>query len=491
MQIKTKFEKLERVGVIDVGSNSVRLVVFDGAARSPAYFFNEKVLCGLGRGISEAGVLHPVGRKRALSAMERFAALATSFDVQSLEAVATAAVRDATDGLAFCAEVKVKTGIKIRIISGPEEARYSAQGVLLGRPEATGLVSDLGGASMELATIEGGAVGTCLSSPLAPLRLTDMERNVDKYIRKSLKELQNQICGEHKTLHLVGGSYRAIANIDMARRSYPLQVLHAYTLSVDELIQTLDWIDGTNDGDLSAISSSSVARLRLVPMAARVLRQLVVTFAPKVISFSGYGLREGMLYEQMPRELRVRDPLIEACRFMERSLSRFVGFGEHLAAWVAPLVPDDLKLKRLVLAAGLLHDVSWRSDPSSRAEECFDNAMRGNLGGLHHRARVMLAMALLHRYRKNGKLEKYNKLKLLLNQNEKNIAKVIGRAMRLGASLAAGNADVLHKASLHRSAKCLELRLDSSVANYGGETVEMRLCELAACLGCKGTVTVQ
>ena len=128
----------------------------------------------------------------------------------------------------------------------------------MGRPEATGLVSDLGGASMELATIEGGAVGTCLSSPLAPLRLMDMERNVDKYIRKSLKELQNQICGEHKTLHLVGGSYRAIANIDMARRSYPLQVLHEYTLSVDELIQTLDWIDGTNDGDLSAISSSSV-----------------------------------------------------------------------------------------------------------------------------------------------------------------------------------------------------------------------------------------
>ena len=154
-------------------------------------------------------------------------------------------------------------------------------------------------------------------------------------------------------------------------------------------------------------------------------------------------------------------------------------------------MPDDPRLTRLVLAASLLHDVSWRSDPSSRAEECFDNAMRGNLGGLHHRARVMLAMALLHRYRKNGKLEKYNKLKLLLNQNDKNIAKVIGRAMRLGASLAAGNADVLHKASLHRSAKCLELRLDSSVANYGGETVEMRLCELAACLGCKGTVTVQ
>ena len=146
MQITTKFAELERVGVIDIGSNSVRLVVFDGAARSPAYFFNEKLLCGLGRGISKTGVLHPLGRKRAIQAMERFAALAASFDVQSLEAVATAAVRDAGDGPAFCAEVRVKTGIEIRVISGQDEARYSAQGVLLGRPEATGLVSDLGGA---------------------------------------------------------------------------------------------------------------------------------------------------------------------------------------------------------------------------------------------------------------------------------------------------------------------------------------------------------
>jgi exopolyphosphatase/guanosine-5'-triphosphate,3'-diphosphate pyrophosphatase len=491
MQITTKFAELERVGVIDIGSNSVRLVVFDGAARSPAYFFNEKLLCGLGRGISKTGVLHPLGRKRAIQAMERFAALAASFDVQSLEAVATAAVRDAGDGPAFCAEVRVKTGIEIRVISGQDEARYSAQGVLLGRPEATGLVSDLGGASMELAAIDSGAVGMCLTSPLAPLRLTDVKGDVDKAIRKEIRGLLSQIGGDHKTLHLVGGSYRAIAKIDMARRSYPLEVLHEYTLSVDQLNETLDWIDSAKDGDLSAFSSSTVARLTLVPMAARILRQLVTLFAPEVISVSSYGLREGMLYERMPPELRRRDPLIEACRFMERSLARFAGFGEHLAAWVAPLLPDDPKVQRLVLAAGLLHDVSWRSDPNSRAEECFDNAMRGNLGGLRHRARVTLAMALLHRYRKNGKLEKYKKLKHLLTEEEQIVAQVIGQAMRLGASLAAGDANVLRKAKLHQSTTHLELRLDPSVTIYSGEIVETRLHELAACMGCQGIVKVQ
>lgn len=490
MQITTKFAELERVGVIDVGSNSVRLVVFDGAARSPAYFFNEKVLCGLGRDISETGVLHPEGRKRALQAMERFAALASSFDVQSLEAVATAAVRDASDGPAFCAEVKAKTGIEIRVIAGQDEAKYAAQGVLLGRPEATGLVSDIGGASMELSALDKGAVGMCLTSPLAPLRLADVKGDVDKYIRKTMKGLRDQIGHNHDTLHLVGGSYRAIAKIDMARRNYPLEVLHEYTLNVGQLAETLDWIDAADSGDLSAMSSSSAARLALVPMAARVLRQLVDVFAPEVISVSSYGLREGMLYEQMPAELRSRDPLIEACRFMERSSARFVGFGEYLAAWVAPLLSDDPQVQRLVLAAGLLHDVSWRFDPSSRAEECFNNAMRGNLGGLRHKGRVMLAMALLHRYRKNGKLEKYKTLKPLLAEDEQIAAQVIGQAMRLGASLAGGDARVLRGAILNQSATHLELRLEPPVAAYGGEVVETRLQELAASMGREGTVTV-
>ena len=186
----------------------------------------------------------------------------------------------------------------------------------------------------------------------------------------------------------------------------------------------------------------------------------------------------------------MRDPLIEACRFMERSSARFAGFGDHLAAWVSPLLPNEPQMQRLVLAAGLLHDVSWRSDPSSRAEECFDNAMRGNLGGLQHRGRVMLAMALLHRYRKNGKLEKYKTLKPLLAEDEQIAAQVIGQAMRLGASLAGGDAAVLRKATLHQNATHLELRLEPSVAVYGGEIVETRLHELAASMGREGIVTV-
>ena len=98
---------LARVGVLDVGSNSVRMVVFDGAARSPAYFYNEKVMCALGAGLRETGRLNPTGRARALAAIRRFAALAESMDAP-LTAVATAAVREAADGDEFSRDVLEK-----------------------------------------------------------------------------------------------------------------------------------------------------------------------------------------------------------------------------------------------------------------------------------------------------------------------------------------------------------------------------------------------
>ena len=109
---------LARVGVVDVGSNSVRLVVFDGAARSPAYFYNEKIMCALGAGMAETGHLSPEGRARALSALRRFSKLADGMGLSELTVVATAAVRDASDGRAFCADVLRETGLRIWVIDG-------------------------------------------------------------------------------------------------------------------------------------------------------------------------------------------------------------------------------------------------------------------------------------------------------------------------------------------------------------------------------------
>ena len=379
---------LQRVGVVDVGSNSVRLVVFDGAARSPAYFYNEKIMCGLGDGMAETGHMNPEGKLRALSAIRRFQLIADAMDITPLTAVATAAMREAKDGPEFRAEIEAATGLKIWVIDGEEEARLSAQGVLLGWPGAYGLVCDIGGSSMELAELREGRVGKRISSQLGPLRLRTLDGGQKaraKRIKSTMAELKKAMGPQQDRLFLVGGSWRAIARIDMERREYPLAVLHEYRMTREDAAATCDYIADADLDELRQLTGLGEARMALVPIASEVLAGLVAAFKPHDIAVSSFGIREGMLYEQMPQRLRDRDPLIEACRFSEAKDARIPGFGRQLYHFIEPLFPDATpETLRLVRAACHLHDVSWRAHPDYRHEVTFEAATRANLGGMTH-----------------------------------------------------------------------------------------------------------
>src|SRR6056297_843681 len=485
---------LSRVGVVDVGSNSVRLVVFDGAARSPAYFFNEKVMCGLGAGMSETGRLDPQGRARALDALRRFAHVADGLGTGPLNAVATAAVREAEDGADFVAEVERETGIRLFVIDGPEEARLSAQGVLLGWPGAYGLVCDMGGSSMELAEIDGGRVGRCVSAKLGPLKLRDLKggkKARKALIRETVERLRDGLGEQKNRLFLVGGSWRAIARIDMARRGYPLHVLHEYRMGASDLRATIKHISKHDADALRAQSGVSSARVALVPYAAEVLREVVRSFRPHDIAVSSYGIREGLLYEQMPDSLRVRDPLIEACRFSEAKDARLPGFGRVVYRFVAPLYkPARPERLRLVKAACLLHDVSWRAHPDYRAEDCFDNATRANLGGLKHSERVFLGLALLHRYSNKRDGTRFDTLEALISDRDRNEAEILGRALRLAAMLWLTDETDIAALRWHPRRKVLGLDLASEASALFGEVAQSRFKALAGALGATPEVRV-
>ncbi|WP_298843310.1 Ppx/GppA family phosphatase [uncultured Roseobacter sp.] len=477
---------LSRVGVVDVGSNSVRLVVFDGAARSPAYFYNEKIMCALGAGLSESGVLNPEGRLRALSALRRFQHLAQGMGLPALTVVATAAVRDASDGADFCEEVRRETGLRIWVIDGEEEARLSAQGVLLGWPGSYGLVCDIGGSSMELAEISGGRVGKRMTSSLGPLKLRDISggrKGRERHIRETLEKMRDVMGDQRDRLFLVGGSWRAIARIDMHRRGYPLHVLHEYRMTARSVTATVKYIQSADLSELRSACGISSARMSLVPLAAEVLKRLVRTFRPKDIALSSYGIREGMLYEQMPQRLRDRDPLIEACRFAEAKDARMPGFGKLLYAFIHPLfrnVPEARR--RLIKAACLLHDVSWRAHPDYRAETCFDNATRANLGGLKHSERVFLGLALLHRYSNKREGTRFENLYELIDEKTRLDAEILGKAMRFGAMLWMTQDAERGTLRWYPKKRLLELRLTEDMVPLFGEVAEARLMSLAASL---------
>ncbi|MFL4471995.1 Ppx/GppA family phosphatase [Tateyamaria armeniaca] len=484
---------LARVGVVDVGSNSVRLVVFDGAARSPAYFYNEKIMCALGAGLSDTGHLNPTGRTRALGALRRFQRLAMGMGLSDLTVVATAAVRDASDGADFCADVERDTGLFVRTIDGREEARLSAQGVLLGWPGSYGLVCDIGGSSMELAEISGGIVGRRETSDLGPLKLQTVKggkKGRTAHIKATMERLQAAMGTQRDRLFLVGGSWRAICKVDMHRRGYPLQVLHEYRMTPKAVRQTAKFIAAHEDHEaLRSACGISSTRMALVPLACEVLVRLVKTFKPKDIAISSYGIREGMLYEQMPQRLRDRDPLIEACRFAEAKDARMPGFGKLLYAFIEPLFKSAPQpRKRLIKAACLLHDVSWRAHPDYRAEVCFDNATRANLGGLKHSERIFLGLALLHRYTNKREGTHFEELYDLIDEKTKVEAEVLGKAMRFGAMLWMDKDANLGEFRWYPKKKQLELRLAPNAMPLFGEVAEARLNSLAASLQAEVTV---
>ena len=474
-----------RIAVIDVGSNSVRLVVFEAAERSPTYFFNEKVACGLGAEIAQTGSLSPEGRASALATLTRFAALAERMRVVAVEAVATAAVRDAEDGAAFCAEVRAATGLRLRVIAGDEEARLSALGVLLAEPATAGIVVDMGGASMELAEVSAGKVGRRITLGLGPQRLGSLSgAQLLAVIDAELERGRATLESAGGPLVLVGGAWRAFAKIQMQRAKHPLQVLHGHRLEADAAAEAAAWVAKQAPETLKAFSGVSGARAATAPLAALVLSRLIAAFQPPGLMISAFGLREGLYFEMLPASVRRRDPLIDACQRFEARAARFPGFGEELARFVSPVVadwpPDE---RRLAHAACLLNDVNWRAHPDYRPLSCFESVTRGNLTGLDHAGRVFIGFALLNRYGGGKHSADVEEAIGLLDATARDRAKALGRALRLGAMLSASTPGALAEARLERDEGAVALKLGPGLAGLEGQVVERRLAALASALG--------
>ena len=476
-----------------MGSSSVRLVVFDGAARSPAYFYNEKLSCSLGVGLSTTGKLNPEGKLRTVEAIRRFKYLTASMGIKEVTAVATAAVRSAKDGIEFCYHVYEETGQKIWIIDGITEARLSAQGILLGWPRSCGLVCDIGGSSMELAQINFGQVGRLTTSDLGPLNLRELEicqAERRKYISKTLKKLAKDISPKCNRLFLVGGSWRTLAKVDMYRTNYPLKVLHEYRMCRKSVSKTIAYTHKIGTEILHAKYNLDPLRLELLPYAGEVLMSLLFIFELEDIVISSYGLREGLLFQQMSDTIRSRDPLIEACKVAEKKEARVPGMGKALYKFVLPLFTGAGKdLLRIIRAACLLHDVSWRANPDYRAEVCFDNATRSNLGGLKHSERIFLGLALMYRYTNRRDERLFASMGRIIDEDSVKLAEILGKAMRLGAMI--WLADDPHRAKLFWDPEkdTLTLELSGSSSALFGEVADARLQSLAKTLSARGVCT--
>jgi exopolyphosphatase/guanosine-5'-triphosphate,3'-diphosphate pyrophosphatase len=478
--------------VIDIGSNSVRLVVYEGLTRSPTPIFNEKTLCGLGREVQSTGLLALDAVAKALTALKRYKALCETLQVQRLWVLATAACREARNGPAFVARAEKICGVKVDVISGKREAELSALGILSGIHRPDGIVGDLGGGSLELVDVHGMRFTRGLTLPLGGLALQDASsksiKKAEKIVKAALAQAKSLRAGRGRTFYAVGGTWRALARLHMWQTGYPLHVTHGYSIPAKETFEFSRLVHRVDTDMLARIEVVSDARRPLLAYGALVLEHVVRVAQPDNVVFSALGVREGHLYDCLTAALQKQDPLLAAAREFNTLRSRSPRHGEEMIAWTDRFmassgIEETAEEKRLRHAACLLGDIGWRAHPDYRGEQAFNISAHGAFVGVDHPGRAYLALSAFFRHAGLVHDEAAPELVELISTRMLDRARVLGAAMRVAYMVSAAMPGVLPRTPMRVVRGRLVLRLPRSLGSLAGDRVFNRLRQLSRLIG--------
>lgn len=468
-----------RVGIIDIGSNSIRLVVYDGLKRAPVPLYNEKVMCQLGKGLAATGRLNEGGVALAESGIRRFIAMAHNMQVASLHVMATAAVRDAENGPAFAQKIEREHGIKVDIISGDREARLGAYGICSSIHAPRGVTGDLGGGSMELVRLSGAELGAHTTLPIGALRLVDETRGNKAALRRCIAHAFEGMEWLHDEqtpeFYAIGGSFRAIAKLHMTLTGYPLRILHQYTVPAQEFADFAERLSVMPEERIEKLPGIPAKRAPSIAPAAMILSYVIKHIAPERIVFSASGIREGYLYEKLPPELRVQDALLASCTDMVNRSRPYSRYAEELMAWMEPLLEmrETASERRLRLAFCLLSDIAHHIHPEYRAEWAMQRVLQSSFIGLSHRERVQLSMALYHRYQ--YKVKDGLPLWESIPARERQWARLVGTGGNLAYHLSGGIDGTLPGIGLVLEKKQVGVRFGPRTEALMGEAIARRI----------------
>jgi len=493
---------LEPIAVIDIGSNSVRLVVYEGAVRSPTPLFNEKALCGLGREVASSGRLGEAGITSALSALRRFHAICRNLGVKNVQAIATAAVREAANGAAFITAAESALGTRIQVLTGEREATLAAHGIMMGFHEPEGIAGDLGGGSLEVIDIAGRRMANAMTLPLGGLRLIDVTGNrldaavglVDAEIARVPWLAQ----GRGRSFYAVGGTWRSLARMHMDRSGYPLRVMHGYAVPTAEMIAFCEHIRSARKlTSLKGIAVVSRARRDVLPFGALCMERLLIALAPREVVFSVFGIREGLLFSFMTPDQQRQDPLLSFALDYARLRSRSVQHAIELTRWTDALfVPGGLDEtpaeRRLRHAACLLSDIGWRAHPDYRGEQSLNVIANAALAGVDHAERMFLALSIFFRHA--GPSANTDDLpdgfRTMVSKRASRRARLIAAAVRAAHMLAVGMPGVLDDIPVRLDGQQLVLTIPQAYADLDGERLRRRFAALGEIAELQSVVAV-
>ena len=490
---------MQPVGVIDIGSNSVRLVVYEGPLRAPTPVFNEKELCGLGRHIASSGRLGDDAVNCALTTLRRFRGIADVLNVSILKVIATAAVRDAKDGKSFIKEAEKVCRVPVQVLTGEEEARISAQGVMMGVPDADGIAADLGGGSVELVDIKQGKIRKTVTLPLGGLRLIDMTGGkIEKaagIIDQALAEVPWISNGRGRTFYAVGGTWRAFAKMYMASSDYPLNVMHEFDLPSEEALAFAEKLRKSKRlATLPGNFEISKPRKEVLPYGALLMERLLPKVKPHSVLFSLFGVREGIFYSLLDKEEQAKDPLLSYCKRLSELYARSTEHAEELCAWTDqlfthPELKETDEQRRLRYAACLISDIGWRAHPDYRGEQSLDAVAHSALSGIDHPGRIFLALSIYFRHAGRGELEGEKlsvRLRKSASKHSLRRARIIGAAVRAAHMLSIGMPGKILDTELTYEDDTLVWSIPKAHAALDGARLRRRFTTLAGLIDCAG-----
>lgn len=490
---KKKIRSHQRTAIVDIGSNSIRLVVYEGPARVPAILFNEKVMAGLGRELATTGKIAADSMALATRSLERFHRLCAEMAVDDIKCFATSAVRDASNGHILL-KIASKIGFVVDVLDGEQEAELAALGVISAIPNARGIVGDLGGGSLELAMVENGEVQAKYSFPFGVLRVAQMRRKdkekFKRQIRKSIRKTGWEQHGEQLPFYLVGGSWRSLAQLDMYDSGYPLPVIHHYEMEPQRARRLVSQLARMNRDKLRAIPGLSSSRLPTLDDAAWLLSLLTRCLNSSKLIVSAYGVREGILFQNVNKKNRMDDPLLLATEESGAAQARFPANSKLLNVWIADIFDDDrADWHRIRQAACNLGDVAWRANPNFRAERGLLMGLHGNWVGITGPEREMLGQALFTSF--GGGVNIFPGGGKLAGPSATQRAICWGLAMRLGQRLSGGTRGPLEQTKIRKAGGKLQLLLPGDLAHLYGDTVAKRHMTLANMLGLEPAMTIK
>ncbi|NQY39793.1 MAG: Ppx/GppA family phosphatase [Henriciella sp.] len=480
----------EKIAVVDIGSNSCRMVIYEQSGAALIPYFNEKAMAGLGRDLSETGRLSPTGSELALQTFHRFRAITASLNIKNVRAVATAAVREASDGPEFKKRAEAILGAPIKVLSGADEGRLSAVGVSIGFLGPKGLIADLGGTSMELRPVDQDAVGeSFLLGPLARAQDTNLPfEKRRKTMRKILANSEFVKTAAGQDLFAVGGAWRNVAAVHMMLRDYPLRVAHGYKMTQDDVENVIEAAELARSDKLTREQLLGVSKRRFdtLPHAALLLKTLMEQLSVDKVTISSFGLRDGVAADGL--EVDGATGLLDAVPLFLRSTPQSKLFGRELYSFIHPISKRFKKSETLLRAICSMADAGARMHPDHRAQLVYEQVLRAPVPSMSHSERLFAAYAAASRY--TFKLVEDPRYARLLGLGAKRRAKVLGTAMRLGSVYSGRSGAILATAKLAIKDDTLSMTVDKAYSDLVSETVGRRLSQLAGLMQLQPRLTI-